>query len=98
LPPAAVAEAILDPAISSRPAASSFSNVKEMTMLLEQLIEELRAELRTRSTKMNANGFSKSLLTLSASLLRKRLHAMPWFPQSRPYWPAPALPQRGAAI
>ncbi|MEV4608892.1 hypothetical protein MRBLMR1_003957 [Neorhizobium sp. LMR1-1-1.1] len=67
-------------------------------MLLEQLIEELRAELRTRSTKMNANGFSKSLLTLSASLLRKRLHAMPWFPQSRPYWPAPALPQRGAAI
>jgi len=45
LPPPAVAGAILDPAISSRPASSSFSNIKEMTMLLEQHIEELRREM-----------------------------------------------------
>jgi hypothetical protein len=44
-PPLAVADAIPDPVISSRPAASSFSKVKEMTMLLEQHIEELRAEM-----------------------------------------------------
>lgn len=39
--------AIPDPATPPRPRPSSFTNVKEMTtMLLEQHIEELRAELR----------------------------------------------------
>jgi len=42
-----VACAIPDPAIPTRPASSSFTNVKEMTtMTIEQHIEELRAELK----------------------------------------------------
>ncbi|ASS60125.1 hypothetical protein GR210_12690 [Rhizobium leguminosarum] len=43
-PPLAVACAILDPDPPPRRRASSFSNIKEMTMI-EQQIEELRAEL-----------------------------------------------------
>ncbi|PKA40031.1 hypothetical protein CWR43_29370 [Rhizobium sullae] len=42
--PLAVACAILDPDPPPRRRASSFSNIKEMTMI-EQQIEELRAEL-----------------------------------------------------
>ncbi|NKM14698.1 hypothetical protein GFL91_29375 [Rhizobium leguminosarum bv. viciae] len=43
-PPLAVACAILDPDPPPRRWASSFSNIKEMTMI-EQQIQELRAEL-----------------------------------------------------